>query len=172
MNMMIFIESFLNAIDFGAFIESMHHFRNRSWNLDPVEIIKHILFGKGYVNLTPPQLSRIMGHQAGGGQVIDLRESRKYREKHIQFAVSKPIDDFLKEIYEGKYLPDASDQKIILVCDTGQLSRYAASVMSEEGFTRVYSLKGGMRRWNRWQRLSRKIFFARMKKTGMIREAR
>ena len=48
---------------------------------------------------------------------------------------------------------------MVLVCDTGQLSKVAAAIMAEDGFTQVYSIKGGMRRWNRWMTLSQKIPF-------------
>jgi len=110
--------------------------------------------------------------QEPGLLIIDLRESHKYREKHITHAVLKPIDDFLKEIYAGRYSPPPAPQKIILVCDTGQLSRFAAAVLAGEGGARVYSLAGGMRRWNRWERLSRKTFFTRYEKPGVPGEVK
>lgn len=31
-----------------------------------------------------------------------------------------------------------------------------------EGFTQVYNIKGGMRRWNRWMILSRKMLFTKL----------
>jgi hypothetical protein len=34
--------------------------------------------------------------------------------------------------------------------------------MTEEGFTQVYNIKGGMRRWNRWMKLSEKMVFAKI----------
>ena len=44
-------------------------------------------------------------------------------------------------------------KSIILVCDTGQKSRVAASVLIDEGFSKLVSLKRGMRRWHRWEML-------------------
>jgi len=41
--------------------------------------------------------------------------------------------------------------------NTGQLSKVAAAIMAETDFTQVYSIKGGMRGWNRWMKLSRNI---------------
>jgi len=172
MNFIVWIESLLHALDVGALIESLRNYRKRTWNIDPTEIIKQMLIGKGRLDLTPPQLSRMITHQEAGLHLIDLRESHKYREKHITHAVSKPIDNFLKEIYEGKYPLAPPLQKIILVCDTGQLSKFAASLMTEEGFTRVYSLKGGMRRWNRWEGMARKAFFARFEKIRAFGEVK
>jgi hypothetical protein len=44
-----------------------------------------------------------------------------------------------------------------IIMNTGQLSKVAAAIMAEADFTQVYSIKGGMRRWNRWMKLSRNI---------------
>jgi rhodanese-related sulfurtransferase len=41
-------------------------------------------------------------------------------------------------------------KKLFLVCDTGHMSRVTGSVLAEERFNKVYSLKKGMRRWYRW----------------------
>ncbi len=44
------------------------------------------------------------------------------------------------------------DEDIVLVCDTGHMSRVAAEIMGEdEGFARVFSLRGGMKAWERWR---------------------
>ena len=94
--------------------------------------------------------------------IIDLRETETYKKNHINGSISRPIDDFLKEIFEGMYYSKKTDLKIILVCDTGQLSKVAASIMTEEGFTQVYNIKGGMRRWNRWMKLSRKMLIIKI----------
>ena len=40
--------------------------------------------------------------------------------------------------------------------------RMAAAIMAEEGFTQVYNIKGGMRRRNRWMKLSRKVLFTKI----------
>jgi len=155
MDSKIILESFLNTMDIGKVFESITNYRRRSWKVDIREIIKYMITGKGYTNLTPPQGSRLLLENKNNVHIIDLRELENYRKNHINGSIPKQIDDFLKEIFEGIYSSVRTDSKIVLVCDTGQLSKMAAAIMAEEGFTQVYSIKGGMRRWNRWMKLSR-----------------
>jgi rhodanese-related sulfurtransferase len=161
MDSKIIFESFFNAIDIGTVFESINNYRKRSWKVDLREIIKYMITGNGYNNLTPPQTSRLLLENEDNVHIVDLREIETY-ENHINGSISKPIDDFLKEIFEGTYSSIKTDLKIVLVCDTGQLSKVAAAIMTEEGFTQVYSIKGGMRRWNRWMKLSRNMLFKKI----------
>jgi len=162
MDSKIILESFLSAIDIGVVSESMNNYRKRSWQVDLGEIIKYMIIGKGYTHLTPPQTSRLLLENKDNVRIVDLRETETYEKNHINGSISRPIDDFLKEIFEGTYSSSKTDLKIVLVCDTGQLSKVAAAIMTEEGFTQVYSIKGGMRRWNRWMKLSRKMLFTKI----------
>ena len=156
MDSKIILESFLNAIDIGAVFESIKNYRKRSWQVGLGEIIKYMIIGKGYTNLTPPQTSRLLLENEDNVHIVDLRETENYEKNHINGSISRPIDEFLKEIFENTHSSNKTDLKIVLVCDTGQLSKVASAIMTEEGFTQVYSIKGGMRRWNRWMKLSKK----------------
>jgi rhodanese-related sulfurtransferase len=162
MDSKIILESFLNATDIGAVFESINNYRKRNWQLDLGKILKYMIIGKGYTNLTPPQTSRLLSENEDSVRIVDLRETETYEKNHINGSTSRPIDDFLKEIFEGTYSFKKPDLKIVLVCDTGQLSKVAAAIMTEEGFTQVYNIKGGMRRWNRWMKLSRKMLFTKI----------
>jgi len=162
MDSKIILESFLNAIDIGTVFESINNYRKRSWQVDLGEIIKYLIIGKGYTNLTPPQTSQLILENEDNVHMVDLRETETYEKNHIHGSISRPIDDFLKEIFAGTYSSKKTDLKIVLVCDTGQLSKVAAAIMSEEGFTQVYNIKGGMRRWKRWIKLSRNMLFKKI----------
>ena len=134
-------------------IESIKNSRKQSFEMDFREFIKHLLLGRGYANITPPQLSEKIKEGENKISIIDLRESEKFETSHIQNALSSGFDHFLKEVLiDGKYMDDL-DREMILVCDTGHMSRVAGAILAEEGFRRIYSLKGGMRRWNSWQGL-------------------
>lgn len=145
MDSTIILESFLSAIDIGVVFESMNNYRKRSWQVDLGEIIKYMIIGKGYTHLTPPQTSRLLLENEDNVRIVDLRETETYEKNHINGSISRPIDDFLKEIFEGTYSSSKTDLKIVLVCDTGQLSKVAAAIMAEANFTQVYSIKGDMR---------------------------
>ena len=154
MDTKIVLETFLNAMDIGKVFESATNYRKRTWKVSFREIMKRLITGKGYTNLSPPQTSRLLWENKDEVHIFDLRDVEAFGENHIYRAINKPIDDFLKEVFVGTYSTVDKDTSIVLVCDTGQLSKVAASVMAEQGYTRVYSIKGGMRRWNRWMKLS------------------
>jgi rhodanese-related sulfurtransferase len=162
MDSKIILESFLNAIDIGTVFESIHNYRKYSWKVNLGEIIKYLIIGKGYTNLTPPETSRLLLENEDNVLIVDLRETENYEKNHINGSISRPFDDFLKEIFEGTYSSKKTELKFVLVCDTGQLSKVAAAIMTGEGFTQVYNIKGGMRRWNRWMKLSRKVIFTKI----------
>ncbi len=154
MDSKIILESFLNAIDIGFVFEAINKYRKRDLQLDLIEIVKYIITGKGYTNLTPPQMSRLLLENEENVIVVDLRETKDYEKNHIDGSISSPFDDFLKSIYDGTFSTPKTGQKTVMVCDTGQLSQVASAIMTEKGFTGVYNIKGGMRRRNRWMKLS------------------
>jgi len=79
--------------------------------------------------------------------LIDLRPPEEYRKGHIKGAVSV---DFTKlpEYLETKIRPFEYG-KVILVCATGQVSSYAASLLRLMGYGNVYAMRWGMSAWNK-----------------------
>lgn len=152
MNQMAFIESIQNFFDFGIVLETFKNSIKTEMEMGLKDFIRRLFFGKWYVQLTPPELSKkIAFHQ--DLLIIDLRDKRKYQQNYIGEAVSHPFDDFLKSILvDGRYV-EFKSKDLVLVCDTGQQSRVAADILAEEGFAHVASLNRGMRRWNNWQNL-------------------
>jgi len=147
-------EAFLNAIDIGALFESVSRYRTRDWEMETAEVIKHLIRGKGYHAITPPQISQKLAENGSETLVIDLREEKEYQKGHIKGSLSRPFDDFLRDVVRDEKYSNDLKREIILVCDTGSLSKVVAAIMAEdEGFKKVYSLNGGMRRWNRWLKL-------------------
>ncbi len=119
--------------------------------MDFVEIFKYLLWGEGYFQLTPPQLSEKLKNRTINTLFIDLREKERFEKDHIEGSISIPFDDFLRSVLVEQKYSDYIEKDIVLVCDTGHMSRVAGSVLAEEGFKKVYSLKRGMRRWRKWQ---------------------
>ena len=78
---------------------------------------------------------------ASGLLFIDLRTEKELQECHIHGVVH------CEAAMNG--LPNVEkDQPIVVVCSNGWLSRKTAkALVNEHGFTEVYLLVGGMRRW-------------------------
>ena len=78
--------------------------------------------------------------------VIDLRSSKLFSEGHIKGAVNKRFED-LPAYFEIGIKPFEYD-KIIIVCEDGQVSSYTTSLLRLKGYGNVYSMRWGMSAWN------------------------
>ncbi len=78
--------------------------------------------------------------------VIDIRPSVQYAEGHIKGAVNKKIED-LPSFFETGIKPFEYD-KIIVVCEGGQISSYVVSLLRLMGYGNVFAMRWGMSSWN------------------------
>jgi len=80
-------------------------------------------------------------------RVIDLRSPGQFGQGHIKGAVNKRFED-LPAYFEKDIKPFQSD-KIVLVCEDGQVSCYATALLRLMGYGNVYAMRWGMSAWNR-----------------------
>ena len=163
-NRLAIIESIYNFFDFGVVMESFKNSLKVKMEMGVKEFLKHLFFGKGYNELTPPQLTREMETLKNNIHIVDLRDKKKFKKGHIKGAILHRFDDFLKDVLMNMEYNEFKNKPLLLVCDTGHQSRVAASILADEGFLRIYSLNRGMRRWNRWQKLLFKHMISQNKK--------
>jgi rhodanese-related sulfurtransferase len=78
--------------------------------------------------------------------VIDLRSSKQFSEGHIKGAVNKRFED-LPVYFESKIKPFEFD-KIVIVCNDGQISSYTTCLLRLMGYGNVYAMRWGMSSWN------------------------
>ncbi len=117
----------------------------------PGEFFRRMLRKAGYGNITAATL---FGKLASNPDtlVVDIRDEKEYRKGYIAGAVHDQFDSFLKAVVVEQRYDEHRDRELILVCDTGHMSRVAGEILVEdEGFTRVSNLRGGMKSWQRWQ---------------------
>ncbi|MDY6931450.1 MAG: MBL fold metallo-hydrolase [Halobacteriota archaeon] len=78
--------------------------------------------------------------------LIDVRQPGEYESGHIKGARLIPLGGLAKRIGE---LEEYKDKDIITICRSGGRSSTAASILSQAGFNKVQSLKGGMLEWEK-----------------------
>jgi len=114
-------------------------------------LLKDLADNGDYVNSRefPSLIKASVVHESLGNniQVIDLRTPLLYSQGHIKGAVNKSFED-LPAYFESTIKPFELD-KIILVCEDGQLSSYAASLLRLMGYGNVYAMRWGMSAWNK-----------------------
>lgn len=78
--------------------------------------------------------------------VVDLRSPKQFREGHIEGAVNRKFEE-LSAWFETGIKPFEYD-KVIMVCDDGQLSSYTTCLLRLMGYGNVFAMRWGMSSWN------------------------
>jgi rhodanese-related sulfurtransferase len=78
--------------------------------------------------------------------VVDIRNPKKFSAGHIEGSVNKRFEE-LPVWFETGIKPFEYD-KIILVCDDGQLSSYTTCLLRLMGYGNVFAMRWGMSSWN------------------------
>lgn len=83
----------------------------------------------------------------GKNLIIDLRSPGQFAKGHIKGAVNKKFEN-LPVYFETGIKPFEYD-KIVLVCDDGQISCYTTSLLRLKGYGNVFAMRWGMSCWNK-----------------------
>lgn len=85
--------------------------------------------------------------------LLDVREPTEFEAVHIPGSIHVPRG-VLEQACDWDYgdtvpeLAGGHDREIVVICRSGNRSLLAAQVMMQMGFSRVSSLKTGVRGWN------------------------
>ncbi len=77
-----------------------------------------------------------------GAFMLDVREQSEWDEFHMPGAQLIPLGELPSRLSE---LPQ--DQKIVVVCRSGNRSATGRDILLDAGFTNVTSMAGGMNEW-------------------------
>ena len=75
--------------------------------------------------------------------LLDVRQPEEYRTGHLPGAVFIPLPDLIDKV--GELDPAKA---VLAYCRSGNRSRAAAAFLLSEGFSKVYSMDGGITAWN------------------------
>ena len=96
---------------------------------------------QAFAALTAMQAVRLMNQ---GALVIDLRGKELYDAGHIGDARSVPLADLESQ---ADSLKKWRDKNVITYCDSGATGASGARTLMKLGFTKVFSLSGGLNAW-------------------------
>ena len=88
--------------------------------------------------------------------LIDITEAKEFARLHIKNSINVPRG-VLESACDWDYtdtLPELAksrDQRVVVICRSGNRSALAAFTMQLMGFTNVSSLKTGLRGWNDYE---------------------
>jgi thiosulfate sulfurtransferase len=133
-------------------ILAVSRFRKARIGMDITEFFTRLIRGRGFENLDPESFQQKLEQPEWDGLVVDLREPMNFREGHIPGATHRPFDDFLKEVVAEGRFDEYRERDVVLLCDSGHMSRVAGEVLGLDlGFSKVFNLRGGMKQWWKWK---------------------
>ena len=74
--------------------------------------------------------------------ILDVRQPEEYKSGHLPGAVFIPLPDLINKVGELDHT-----KPILAYCRSGNRSRAAAAFLLAEGFSKVYSMDGGITAW-------------------------
>ncbi len=90
----------------------------------------------------------VVNEELGGKNlVLDLRSPELFARGHVKGAVNKQFSE-LPEYFQSGIKPFEFD-KIILVCEDGQVSSYTTALLRMMGYGNVFAMRWGMGGWNK-----------------------
>jgi len=97
-----------------------------------------------YISLGPADFQKAYQNDSNA-KLIDVREFFEYKKKRIDNAVNIPSSADLD------ISADTLDKKssLFLYCTSGFRSKRVAKHFYDKGFTRLYSLDGGINKWKK-----------------------
>lgn len=78
-------------------------------------------------------------------KVVDVRTEAEYRAGHIEGAIVIPLDQFRAKA--GSLLN--RNDEILLYCHDGPMGSEAAIILTQQGYTNVANMRGGINQWIR-----------------------
>ncbi|MCB2227544.1 MAG: hypothetical protein KQH53_12780 [Desulfarculaceae bacterium] len=82
-------------------------------------------------------------HPAGSWTLLDVRQPKEYREKHLPGAELIPLPELKERLDEVD-----RDKPVVAYCAVGGRSRAASQYLQGQGFKEVYNLSGGIKAWD------------------------
>ena len=92
--------------------------------------------------LVPDEVTRLINRE--GAQIVDLRTDKEFESGHIIDAIHIHVDQLPTQLDK---LKKYKDKGVIFCCAGGAVSVKEARKLMNEGYEKVYCLKGGILSW-------------------------
>jgi rhodanese-related sulfurtransferase len=96
---------------------------------------------EGLRSVSPQELIRLMNQ---GALLLDLRPPEQYQSGHLNGARQMSSEQILSA---GDTLKKHKEKTVVVYDDSGALGAAAVRQLVSQGFTRVFTLRGGLAAW-------------------------
>lgn len=111
--------------------------------INPFRLFYYHWLDKGYLPISAGELQELLLKQEKAIELIDIRDPERFLEKKIPQSINIPFE-FL--VYTPTHKP-TKEKQTILICCHGDISQIAAYLLKKQGYTPLYSLRGGIEKW-------------------------
>lgn len=91
--------------------------------------------------ISSQDLIRLMNQ---GALVLDIRKADEFAQGHVNGAKHLSSDQILSA---GENFKRFKDKPVVVYCDSGSLAAAAVRQLTEQGFTKAFTLRGGLAAW-------------------------
>jgi len=98
----------------------------------------------GLKALSPFAATRLLND--GDALIIDVRNEKDFKSGHVLNARHVPLSSMDKYLHE---LEKHKDKDVVVYCDNGMLAQRAGSRLRKNGFTRLHTIAGGLKEWEK-----------------------
>ena len=74
--------------------------------------------------------------------ILDVRTESEFNEEHIENAILIPVQELATRLDEL-----SKESTLLIYCRTGNRSSTAVDILTENGFTMIYHMDGGITAW-------------------------
>jgi rhodanese-related sulfurtransferase len=94
-----------------------------------------------HASVSSQDLIRLMNQ---GALVLDIRKPDEFAQGHVNGARHLPSDQILTA---GDQFKRFKEKPVVVYCDSGSLAAAAVRQLTEQGFTKAFTLRGGFSAW-------------------------
>ena len=76
-------------------------------------------------------------------KIVDVRELELFKSGHVPGAINIPYDTAHNRILKELSPKD----RVVFICHGGPMGDELGGILTKNGYTKVYNVKGGMKRW-------------------------
>lgn len=98
------------------------------------------LFNKKYENINGSKVNDIINNNKKV-LILDVRTPSEFKTGHIPKAKNIPVNELSSKIDS---ISSYKEEEVIVYCASGMRSANASSILTKNGFGKVYNLSGGI----------------------------
>jgi rhodanese-related sulfurtransferase len=106
-----------------------------------VVIFESRVRASAFAAISSQDLIRLMNQ---GALVLDIRKPDEYASGHVNGAKQLPSDQILTA---GENFKRFKEKPVVVYCESGSLAAAAVRQLNLQGFTKAFSLRGGIAAW-------------------------